>query len=108
MEEVLREGFGHPAVDGIMLWTALSERGCYQMCLTDGNFRNLHAGDVVDRLLQEWETNGVTGNTDEHGTYSFEAFLGEYRVRVVSGNRSVESTLSLPRGDETKRLSIRL
>lgn len=108
LEQALREGFAHPAVEGIMLWTAFHPRGCYQMCLTDGNFRNLPAGDAVDRLLREWETKAVAGATDEHGTFSFEAFLGEYKVRITHGNISAESTLSLPRGDETKHLSIRI
>ncbi|MQL85530.1 hypothetical protein Taro_018056 [Colocasia esculenta] len=108
LEDVLREGFSHPAVNGIMLWTALHPRGCYQMCLTDTNLRNLPAGDVVDGLLHEWETKEVAGWTDDHGTYSFEAFLGEYKVRVAYGNKSAESTLSLPRGEETRHLNIQL
>ncbi|XP_078430574.1 glycosyl hydrolase family 10 protein [Wolffia australiana] len=108
LEQVLREGFGHPAVEGIMLWTALHGGRCYQMCLTDGELRSLPAGSVVDKLLGEWQTRAVTGTSDEYGTFSFEAFLGEYRVRVISGNRSAESTLSLPQGNETKRLSIRI
>ncbi|BBH09794.1 Glycosyl hydrolase family 10 protein, partial [Prunus dulcis] len=47
LEQVLREGFSHPSVNGIMLWTALHPNGCYQMCLTDNNLQNLPAGDVV-------------------------------------------------------------
>ena len=50
LEEVLREGFSHPSVNGIMLWTALHPNGCYQMCLTDNNFQNLLAGEMVDKL----------------------------------------------------------
>nr|AWA45091.1 hypothetical protein SO96G07_000002 [Saccharum officinarum] len=62
LEEVLREGFAHPSVDGIMLWTAMgANASCYQMCLTDANFTNLPAGDVVDRLLGEWQTKEVLG-----------------------------------------------
>ncbi|KAK4405338.1 Endo-1,4-beta-xylanase 1 [Sesamum angolense] len=55
LEQVLREGFSHPAVNGIILWTALRQGGCYQMCLTDGDFNNLPAGDTVDKLLKEWQ-----------------------------------------------------
>uniref|UniRef100_A0A1D1XNF2 Endo-1,4-beta-xylanase A n=1 Tax=Anthurium amnicola TaxID=1678845 RepID=A0A1D1XNF2_9ARAE len=108
LEEVLREGFSHPAVNGIVLWTALHPRGCYQMCLTDNDLHNLPAGDVVDKLLRDWETKEAAGSTDDHGTYSFDAFLGEYKVFVTHGNRSAESTLSLCRGDETKHLNIEL
>jgi GH35 family endo-1,4-beta-xylanase len=35
LEQVLWEAYAHPAVSGVMLWTALHQSGCYQMCLTD-------------------------------------------------------------------------
>ncbi|KAK4562296.1 hypothetical protein RGQ29_004964 [Quercus rubra] len=108
LEEVLREGFSHPSVNGIMLWTALHPNGCYQMCLTDNNFQNLPAGDVVDKLLKEWQTGEVQGQTDEHGSYSFYGFLGEYKVSVKYSNRGVNSTFSLCGGDETKHYNIQL
>ncbi|XP_058105747.1 endo-1,4-beta-xylanase 5 isoform X2 [Magnolia sinica] len=108
LEDVLREGFSHPSVNGIMLWTALHPNGCYQMCLTDNNLRNLPAGNVVDQLLQEWETGVVTGQTDDHGAYIFNGFLGEYMVSVQYENKTANSTLSLCRGDETKHLTIQL
>ncbi|KAK8699089.1 hypothetical protein V6N13_115186 [Hibiscus sabdariffa] len=108
LEQVLREGFSHPWVNGIMLWTALHPKGCYQMCLTDENFKNLPAGDVVDNLLKEWETGEMEGVTDEYGSYSFYGFLGEYKVNVGYGNRTADSTFSLSRGDETRHFSIHL
>ncbi|XP_021286629.1 uncharacterized protein LOC110418273 isoform X1 [Herrania umbratica] len=108
LEQVLREGFSHPSVNGIMLWTALHPKGCYEMCLTDKNFKNLPAGDVVDNLLKEWQTREIKGQTDEHGSYSFYGFLGEYMVNVSCGNRTENSTFSLSRSDETKHFSIQL
>ncbi|GKV20960.1 hypothetical protein SLEP1_g31000 [Rubroshorea leprosula] len=108
LEQVLREGFSHPSVNGIMLWTALHPKGCYQMCLTDDNFRNLPAGDVVDLLLKEWQTGEVEGQTDEHGSFSFYGFLGEYRIMVKYGNRTSNSTFSLSRSDETGHFNIQL
>uniref|UniRef100_A0A5B7C3G5 Putative Glycosyl hydrolase family 10 protein isoform 1 n=1 Tax=Davidia involucrata TaxID=16924 RepID=A0A5B7C3G5_DAVIN len=108
LEEVLREGFSHPSVNGIMLWTALHPYGCYQMCLTDDDFHNLPAGDVVDKVLKEWQTGVVEGHTDEHGSYSFYGFLGEYKVTVKYGNKTANSTFSLSRGDETRHFSIQL
>ncbi|KOM42350.1 hypothetical protein LR48_Vigan04g254800 [Vigna angularis] len=107
-QQVLREGFSHPAVNGIMLWTAYHPNGCYQMCLTDKNFKNLAAGDVVDKLLQEWKTGRVEGVTDVHGSYSFYGFLGEYTVTVNYGNRTTKSTFSLSRGQETEHFTITL
>ena len=91
-----------------MLWTALHPNGCYEMCLTDKNFNNLPAGDVVDNLLKEWQTGEIKGQTDEHGSYSFYGFLGEYKVNVGYGNRTAKSTFSLCRSDETKHFSIQL
>ncbi|KAJ4716006.1 Endo-1,4-beta-xylanase [Melia azedarach] len=108
LEQVLREGFSHPSVNGIMLWTALHPKGCYQMCLTDNNLQNLPAGDVVDKLLKEWQTGEVNGQTDDHGSYSFYGFLGEYKVSAKYGNRTINSTFSLCRGEETKHVTVRL
>ncbi|KAM7475148.1 hypothetical protein LguiB_022391 [Lonicera macranthoides] len=108
LEQVLREGFSHPSVKGIMLWTALHPYGCYEMCLTDNDFNNLPAGDMVDKLLQEWQTGYMKGETDERGSYSFYGFLGEYKVTAKYGNRTTNSTFSLNRGDETRHFSIQL
>ncbi|XP_048320813.2 endo-1,4-beta-xylanase 5 isoform X2 [Ziziphus jujuba] len=108
LEEVLREGFSHPSVNGIMLWTAHHPNGCYQMCLTDNDFHNLPAGDVVDKLLMEWQTGEIEGLTDERGSYSFNGFLGEYKVSVKYGNQTASSTFSLNRGGETRHFSIQL
>ncbi|XP_020238003.1 endo-1,4-beta-xylanase 1 isoform X2 [Cajanus cajan] len=106
LEEVLREGFSHPYVNGIMLWTAFHPNGCYQMCLTDNNFKNLPAGDIVDKLLEEWQSGRVEGVTDGHGSYSFYGFLGEYRISVNYENRTIKSTFSLSRGEETRHVTI--
>ncbi|XP_058002627.1 endo-1,4-beta-xylanase 5-like isoform X1 [Hevea brasiliensis] len=108
LEQVLREGYSHPAVNGIILWTALHPDGCYQMCLTDNNLQNLPAGDVVDKLLLEWKTGELNGYTDEHGSYSLHGYLGEYRVSVAYGNRAANSTFSLCPSDETKHFNIQL
>ncbi|MED6194600.1 hypothetical protein PIB30_030096 [Stylosanthes scabra] len=108
LEQVLREGFSHPSVNGIMLWTALHPQGCYQMCLTDNDFRNLPSGDVVDKLLQEWQTAHAEGVTDEHGSYSIFGFLGEYRVTATYGNKTADTNFSLCGGRETKHVTIRL
>lgn len=76
------------------------------MCLTDNNFKNLPAGDAVDKLLQEWQTGRVEGVSDVHGSYSFYGFLGEYRISVKYGNKTTKSTFSLSRGDETRHFTI--
>ncbi|XP_020874422.1 uncharacterized protein LOC9304924 isoform X1 [Arabidopsis lyrata subsp. lyrata] len=108
LEQVLREGFSHPSVNGIMLWTALHPNGCYQMCLTDDKFRNLPAGDMVDQKLLEWKTREVKATTDDHGSFSFFGFLGEYRVGIVYQGKTVNSSFSLSQGPETKHVRLQI
>ncbi|XP_071691446.1 endo-1,4-beta-xylanase 5 [Rutidosis leptorrhynchoides] len=109
LEEVLREGFSHPSVNGIMLWSALHQNGkCYQMCLTDTNFNNLPAGDTVDKLIKQWQTGFVKSQTDEHGAFSFYGFLGEYTVTASYGGKTTNSTFSVSRSDETRHFSIQI
>ncbi|KAJ8530970.1 hypothetical protein K7X08_025701 [Anisodus acutangulus] len=108
LEQVLREGFSHPGVDGIMMWSAIRRNKCYRMCLTDPDLNNLPTGDVVDKLLKEWDTGVVKGQTDEHGSYSFYGFLGEYKVTTSYGGKVVDAAFSLSRSEETKHFSIQL
>ena len=91
-----------------MLWTALHPQGCYQMCLTDNEFQNLPAGDVVDKLLEEWQTSYVEGVTDDHGAYSFYGFLGEYSISVKYRKTTANSTFSLCQGEETRHFTIQI
>ncbi|KAK7852921.1 hypothetical protein CFP56_037427 [Quercus suber] len=72
MREVERGGVSMDwiGLEGYLLRRSIERRlshpnGCYQMCLTDNNFQNLAAGDVVDKLLKEWK-------------------LGRYKVRQTS------------------------
>ncbi|CAH2075838.1 unnamed protein product [Thlaspi arvense] len=108
LEQVLREGFSHPWVKGIMLWTALHPSGCYQMCLTDDKFQNLPAGDVVDKKLIEWTTGEVNAATDDHGSFSFLGFLGEYRVGIMYEGKTVNSSFSLSRDPQTKHVRLQI
>ncbi|CAF2031831.1 unnamed protein product [Brassica oleracea] len=84
-EQVLREGHAHPQVKGMVTWSGYSPSGCYKMCLTDGNFRNLPAGDVVDKLLREWGGLRVqtTGLTDSDGFFEASLFHGDYDINIA-------------------------
>ncbi|KAL2477463.1 Glycosyl hydrolase family 10 protein [Forsythia ovata] len=93
-EEILREAYSHPAVDGIILWSGWNfgcseeclkgsrdkTKKCLEICLTDNNFKNLPAGDLVDKLIQEWKTSNVKGFTDKNGVYEHRVFHGEYNA----------------------------
>lgn len=100
LEEVLREAYAHPAVQGIILWAAWRPQGCYVMCLTDNNFNNLPQGDVVDRLIAEWRTAPQAGTTDAQGYFQAELAHGEYKVTVShpSLNSSVSQTVKVELG----------
>ncbi|CAK9315717.1 unnamed protein product [Citrullus colocynthis] len=83
LEQVLREGFSHPKVNGIVIWSAWSPGGCYRMCLTDNNFNNLPTGNVVDKLLKEWGIKGsITATTDANGFFEGSLFHGEYEMQI--------------------------
>lgn len=85
LEQILREARSHPHVNGIVLWAAWRPEGCYRMCLTDNNFRNLPTGDVVDKLLHEWGWKQGTasfGTTDANGFFETSLFHGDYHVKV--------------------------
>nr|ACL53900.1 unknown [Zea mays] len=82
LEEVLREAYAHPAVQGIVIWSAWRPEGCYVMCLTDNSFNNLPQGDVVDRLIAEWRATPRAGSTDAQGYFEAELVHGEYKVTV--------------------------
>ncbi|XBJ15580.1 hypothetical protein VPH35_007447 [Triticum aestivum] len=110
LEEVLREGYGHPNVEGMVMWAAWHAQGCWVMCLTDNNFNNLPAGDRVDKLIAEWrahpegatmDANGVTELDLVHGEYSFTVThpsLGSPAVRTLTVDASssaVEHTIDI-------------
>ncbi|KAJ1295868.1 hypothetical protein BS78_01G255800 [Paspalum vaginatum] len=82
-EEVLREGYGHPNVQGIVMWAAWHAKGCYVTCLTDNSFRNLPVGDVVDRLIAEWNTHPKEATTDANGVVQLDLVDGQYNLTVT-------------------------
>ncbi|CAH1444289.1 unnamed protein product [Lactuca virosa] len=84
LEQVLREAHAHPAVNGIVLWSAWSPKGCYRMCLTDNNFRNLATGDVVDKIIKEFFGVVITGTTDGEGFYETSLIHGDYEVSYLN------------------------
>nr|XP_009783073.1 PREDICTED: uncharacterized protein LOC104231720 [Nicotiana sylvestris] len=82
LEEIIREVHAHPGVKGIMMWAPWNPKGCYRMCLTDNNFKNLPTGDVVDKIIKEWNHHDFSGNTDENGFFEASLFHGEYQFEI--------------------------
>lgn len=92
MEEILREAYSHPNVEGIVMWTAWRSEGCYRMCLTDNNFNNLATGDVVDKLLQEWGvTPYIEGKTDPNGFFEASLSHGHYQLKLTHNSTLSDS-----------------
>ncbi|KAI3755467.1 hypothetical protein L1987_55268 [Smallanthus sonchifolius] len=88
LDQVLREAHAHPAVNGIVLWSAWSPQGCYRMCLTDNNFKNLRTGDVVDKIIWEHFSAVVTATTDVNGFYETSLNHGDYEVSFADNYES--------------------
>lgn len=105
LDQILRELHSHGAVQGIVMWSAWSPQGCYAMCLTDNNFRNLATGDVVDRFRNGFVVAGnVNGTTDSDGFFQTSLFYGEYEAKITHPARnrfSVNQTISLAPNQES-------
>lgn len=56
------------------------------MCLTDNQFKNLPAGDVVDKLIDEWKTKNLEGFTDKNGVFQYQIVKGSYNLTVEHPN----------------------
>lgn len=76
------EAHAHPKVNGIVMWGGWKPEGCYRMCLTDNNFKNLPTGDVVDKLLKQWGSMPLSARTDSEGFLEASLFHGNYKVKV--------------------------
>ncbi|XP_064947478.1 endo-1,4-beta-xylanase 5-like [Musa acuminata AAA Group] len=106
LEDILREAYSHPAVQGIVIFGVWNPKGCFsRMCLTDChgqtsqqddvNFKNLPTGDVVDKLISEWRTHYVAATTDADGLHRAELFHGEYKITVNHPSSNSSSVQSL-------------
>lgn len=113
LEQILREARSHPHVNGIVMWAAWKPQGCYRMCLTDNNFRNLPTGDVVDKLLRAWGRKGlVSGTTDADGFIETSLFHGDYEVKIshpsVKNNSGFARTLNVTPTNATTKTPLLL
>ncbi|GFP86777.1 endo-1 4-beta-xylanase 2 [Phtheirospermum japonicum] len=108
LEEVMREAYSHPAVEGIIVWGGWKPKGCAEMCLVDNNFKNLPPGDVVDKLIKEWKTTDVKGVTDENGVFEHDVFLGEYTLTFTHPSiaRFGTKTFNVPSGEGPLELRV--
>nr|XP_043630116.1 endo-1,4-beta-xylanase 5-like [Erigeron canadensis] len=96
LEQVLKEAYAHPAVNGIIIWSAWSPQGCYRMCLTDNNFNNLPTGDVVDKIVRAFFGRVVTATTDVNGFYATSLTHGNYEVKFVEDHHQTAKHIKSP------------
>ncbi|KAL9840746.1 Endo-1,4-beta-xylanase 4 [Arabidopsis thaliana] len=104
MEDILREAYSHPAVKAIILYGGPEVSGFDKLTLADKDFKNTQAGDLIDKLLQEWKQEPVEipiqhhEHNDEEGGriigFSPEISLlhGHYRVTVTNPSMKNLST----------------
>ncbi len=94
LEEILREGYSHPAVQGIVMFSGPEIAGFKNMSLADTNWKNTPAGDVVDKLLGEWESVTMEVTADDTGFVDALLFHGDYSVTVQHPEANSSTTLS--------------
>lgn len=110
MDQILQEIHGHPAVNGIIIWSAWSPSGCYRMCLTDNNFRNLATGNVVDKFMKGLAHEGLQVTTDSNGFFTASLYHGDYEGEISDGTIE-DNTLTASRFSvtpESKNRSLKI
>ncbi|CAN4112092.1 unnamed protein product [Withania somnifera] len=83
LDQIIKEVVGHPAVQGLLIWSAWNPSGCFSMCLTDNNFENLPTGDVVDKARKTLSHEGLVGTTNAEGYFETSLFHGDYKAVVT-------------------------
>ncbi|KAM3291424.1 endo-1,4-beta-xylanase 5-like [Capsicum chacoense] len=83
LDQVIKEVVAHPAVQGVIIWSAWKPTGCFRMCLTDNNFKNLPTGDVVDKIRVTMSHEGLVGTTNAEGYFETSLFHGDYKAIVA-------------------------
>ncbi|KAI5058265.1 hypothetical protein GOP47_0026435 [Adiantum capillus-veneris] len=106
LHDILVEAFSHPAVSGIVLWSALDPSGCYRMCLTNQTMANLATGDVVDDLLRHWKEVDVISNTG--GAITWRGPVGTHSISVRWQNTTYSAVVTVPIGNGTHHLAMQL
>ncbi|KAJ0233439.1 Endo-1,4-beta-xylanase 4 [Hirschfeldia incana] len=119
MEEILREAYSHPAVQGIILYAGPEMSGFDKLTLADKDFNNTEAGDLIDKLLQEWQQEPIEipvtyheHNDEEQNRiigFSPEVSLlhGHYTVTVTNPwMKNFSTTFSLEVTKETGHLQV--
>jgi hypothetical protein len=95
LEEVLREAYSHPAVQGIIIFAGPEQAGFGDTLLADANFQNTPTGDVVDNLIREWGTGTHTAIADSRGIIDISLHHGDYDVTVTHPHTQYSKKLNI-------------
>ena len=107
MEDILREGYSHPAVKGIVMFAGPVAANFKEMPLADINFNNTPAGDVVDKLLDEWKpSQALEFTADDKGFVDVLLFHGDYNVTVQHTEANSSTTLGFRVTKDTPQATI--
>lgn len=91
LDQIIKEVVGHPAIQGLLIWSAWTPNGCYRMCLTDNNFKNLPTGDVVDKVRATLSHEDLVGMTNAEGYFETSLFHGDYEAIVTHPSMAISS-----------------
>ncbi|KAG6399858.1 hypothetical protein SASPL_141343 [Salvia splendens] len=109
LEQLLREIHSRSSVQGILLWSAWGPQGCYRMCLTDNNFRNLATGNVVDKFRYTLRrVADSVGTADSGGFFEAKLFHGEYEVNITGDGFSDFRTFESRPNEELATMQFKL
>ncbi|QHN78426.1 uncharacterized protein DS421_19g661280 [Arachis hypogaea] len=69
---------GFRSKSGIIIFASSAIAGFKDMALTDENFQNIPASDIVDKLISEWQTEHQKAIADSTGFVHFSLHHGDY------------------------------
>ncbi|CAI7911510.1 unnamed protein product [Closterium sp. NIES-53] len=118
-ESVMREAFAHPAVHGIVNWSA-GRASCdkykdvdpgmckpCEACFSDFNYVDNELGKRYVRLRKEWSTH-LNAKISPGQPLAFKGFHGTYRARFQVNGQTVEKTFQVPNAQGVAQISIQL
>lgn len=107
LENYLRGAFSHPGVDDFLLWGFWDGRHWKNEApLFYDDWSEKPAYDVWTGLIfDEWMTD-ETGTTDNSGTYTTDAYLGEHEITAETGSGSVTTSVSVTNSSGTTTVTL--
>ncbi|KAK7104676.1 uncharacterized protein [Littorina saxatilis] len=106
-DRALRSLYGHPAVDGILIWGFWDERHWRgeKACLASGDDLTLNAAGrlVFDLLENQWMTHQTHTLSESGDSFTVRAFHGDYELHVILGKKEradLKQTFTLSQGQD--------